>query len=73
MNNIESVKNLIMEKLNSKPAGKRLMLNEIFPVIQKLNIAEEEVKTALEELKGEGLISIIDLRGIFWQLLIQKP
>jgi len=74
MQNIEFVKELIMQRLNQKSNNENLILNEIIVDIQKNSISPNEIKFALTELELEGKIRIIDMRsGMFWQQIIKRP
>ncbi len=74
MQHIEFVKKLIMQRLNQKSNNENLILNEIFVDIQKNSISQDEIDSALTELKSEGKIRIIDMgSGMVWQLIIKKP
>jgi hypothetical protein len=74
MQSIEFVKKLIIQRLNQKSDNENLILNEIIVDIQSNSISQDEVETALTELRNEGKIRIIDIRsGMLWQLIIKRP
>jgi hypothetical protein len=68
---IQAVKKLIMDELDARSPDGSLMIQTIYPKLEKMEDATRIARTALDQLVEEDLVEV--RRGMtFWQARVTK-
>jgi hypothetical protein len=68
---VDAVKEVILDELKAKPQGQPLLLNSIYPKLEKINDVTRVTHKALDDLIDEGAIQVREGMTL-WQARISN-